>query len=410
MSILAKRLAAVKPSPTVAATAKAAELKAQGLDVIGLGAGEPDFDTPDHIKVAAKAAIDRGETKYTPAQGIPALRKAIVGKFKRENGLDYKTEQVTLGVGGKQVIFNAFLATVQEGDEVIVPAPYWVSYPDIVLMCGGTPVFVPCGENSRFKLSAEGLEQAITPKTKWLVLNSPNNPTGAAYTADELKALAAVLMKHPHVWVMTDDMYEHLTYDDFKFTTIGQLEPKLMDRTLTINGVSKAYSMTGWRMGYACGPVVLVKAMNMLQSQSATHPSSITQAATVTALDGSLDFLPPRNAAFKRRRDLVVKMLNQAKGIACRTPEGAFYVYPSCAGVIGKTTPKGRKITNDTDFVEALLDEALVAVVQGTAFGLSPYFRISYATVRPRRAGGRLHAHPEVLREPDVGVSAAAPL
>ncbi len=380
MSILAKRLAAVKPSPTVASTAKAQELKASGLDVIGLGAGEPDFDTPQHIKDAGKAAIDRGETKYTPPNGTPALRKSIVGKFKRENGLDYKPEQVTLGVGGKQVIFNAFLATVQEGDEVIVPSPYWVSYPDIVLLCGGTPVFVPCGENSRFKLTPEALAEAITPKTKWLVLNSPSNPTGAAYTEAELRALAAVLLKHPHVWVMTDDMYEHLTYDGFKFSTIAQLEPKLLDRTLTMNGVSKAYSMTGWRMGYACGPVELIKAMNMLQSQSATHPSSITQAATVAALDGSLDFLVERNEAFKRRRDLVVKMLNEAKGISCLVPEGAFYVYPSCAGAIGKTTPKGRKINTDTDFVEALLDEALVATVQGTAFGLSPYLRISYAT------------------------------
>ena len=380
MSFLAQRLAAVKPSPTVASTAKAAELKASGLDVIGLGAGEPDFDTPDHIKAAGKAAIDKGETKYTPPNGTLALRKAIVGKFKRENNLDYKIEQVTLGVGGKQVIFNAFLATVEEGDEVIVPSPYWVSYPDIVLLCGGTPVFVPCGENSRFKLTPEALEEAITPKTKWLVLNSPSNPTGAAYTEAELRALAAVLVKHPHVWVMTDDMYEHLTYDGFKFSTIGQLEPKLLDRTLTMNGVSKAYSMTGWRMGYACGPVALIKAMNMLQSQSATHPSSITQAATVAALEGPLDFLAPRNEAFKRRRDLVVKMLNEAKGISCLVPEGAFYVYPSCAGAIGKTTPKGRKINTDTDFVEALLDEALVATVQGTAFGLSPYLRISYAT------------------------------
>ena len=380
MSILAKRLSAVKPSPTIAATTKAAELKAQGLDVIGLGAGEPDFDTPDHIKAAAKAAIDRGDTKYTPTQGTPALRKAIVGKFKRDNGLDYKTEQVTLGVGGKQVIFNAFLATVEEGDEVIVPAPYWVSYPDIVLLCGGTPVFVACGENSRFKLTAEALDQAITPKTKWLVLNSPNNPTGAAYTADELKALAKVLLKHPHVWVMTDDMYEHLTYDGFAFTTICQLEPKLLDRTLTMNGVSKAYAMTGWRMGYGCGPLPLIKAMNMIQSQSASHPTSITQAATVAALDGPMDFLKPRNAAFKQRRDMVVKMLNEAEGLSCQTPEGAFYVYPSCAGAIGKTTPKGRTLTTDTDFVEALLDEGLVAAVQGTAFGLSPYFRISYAT------------------------------
>ncbi len=380
MSILANRLSAIKPSPTIAVTTKAAELKAQGLDVIGLGAGEPDFDTPDHIKAAGKAAIDKGETKYTPPNGTPALRKAIVAKFKRENGLDYTPEQVTVGVGGKQVIFNAFLATVQQGDEIIVPAPYWVSYPDIALLFGGTPVFVTCGENARFKLTADALAAAITPKTKWLVLNSPNNPTGAAYTREELRALADVLLKHPHVWVMTDDIYEHLTYDGFKFATLCEIEPKLMDRTLTLNGVSKAYSMTGWRMGYACGPVALIKAMNMIQSQSASHPTSITQAATVAALEGPLDFLAPRNEAFKQRRDMVVKMLNEAKGITCQTPEGAFYVYPSCAGVIGKTTPKGRKLATDTDFVEALLDEALVAAVQGSAFGLSPYFRISYAT------------------------------
>ena len=380
VSILAKRLAAVKPSPTIAATTKAAELKAQGLDVIGLGAGEPDFDTPDHIKAAGKAAIDRGETKYTPTNGTPALRKAIVDKFKRENGLDYKADQVTIGVGGKQVIFNAVLATVQDGDEVVIPTPYWVSYSDIVLMFGGTPIFVPCGENANFKISPEALEAAITPKTKWLIMNSPNNPTGAAYTQKELRALADVLLKHPHVWIMTDDMYEHLTYDGFKFTTMGQIEPKLMDRTLTINGVSKAYAMTGWRLGYACGPIELIKAMNMVQSQSASHPSSITQAATVTALNEPLDFLKPRNDMYKSRRDMVVKMLNEAKGITCQTPEGAFYVYPSCAGCIGKTTPKGRKIATDTDFVEALLEEALVAAVQGKAFGLSPYFRISYAT------------------------------
>jgi aspartate aminotransferase len=380
VSILAKRLDAVKPSPTIAVTTKAGELKAQGLDVIGLGAGEPDFDTPDHIKAAGKAAIDKGETKYTPTNGTPALRKAIVDKFKRENGLDYKPEQVTIGVGGKQVIFNAILASVQDGDEVIIPTPYWVSYSDIVLMFGGTPVFVPCGENARFKLSAEALEKAITPKTKWLIMNSPNNPTGAAYTEAELRSIADVLLKHPHVWVMTDDIYEHLTYDGFKFKTIAQVEPKLIDRTLTINGVSKAFSMTGWRMGYACGPLPLIKAMNMVQSQSASHPTSITQAATVTALNEPLDFIKPRNDAFKERRDMVVKMLNEAKGITCQTPEGAFYVYPSCAGVIGKTTPKGRKLNTDTDFVEALLEDALVAAVQGAAFGLSPYFRISYAT------------------------------
>ena len=380
MSILAKRLSAVKPSPTIAITTKAQELKASGKDIIGLSAGEPDFDTPEHIRNEAKAALDRGETRYTPANGTPALRKAIVDKFKRENELTYTPDQVTLGVGGKQVIFNAFFATVQEGDEVIVPAPYWVSYPDIVLMCGGTPVFVACGENSGFKLDAEGLEKAITPKTKWVVLNSPNNPTGAAYTADDLRKLADVLLKHPHVWVMTDDMYEHITYDGFKYTTIAQIEPKLLDRTLTMNGVSKAYSMTGWRMGYACGPLSLIKAMNMIQSQSATHPTSFVQSGTVAALNGPLGFLAERNAVFKERRDMVVKMLNEAKGISCLTPEGAFYVYPSCAGTIGKTTASGKKIATDTDFVTFLLEDEGVAAVQGTAFGLSPYFRISYAT------------------------------
>ena len=380
MSILARRLAAVKPSPTIAVTTKAGELKAKGLDVIGLGAGEPDFDTPDHIKAAGKAAIDRGETKYTPTNGTPALRKAIVDKFKRENGLSYATDQVTIGVGGKQVIFNAVLATVEDGDEVVIPTPYWVSYSDIVLMFAGTPVFVACGENSRFKLSPEALEAAITPKTKWLILNSPNNPTGAAYTEKELRGIADVLLRHPHVWVMTDDIYEHLTYDGFTFSTICQVETKLIDRTLTINGVSKAFAMTGWRLGYACGPLALVKAMNMVQSQSASHPSSITQAAAVVGLNEPLDFIKPRNQAYKQRRDMVVKMLNEARGITCQTPEGAFYVYPSCAGVIGKTTPKGRRLETDTDFVEALLDEVLVAAVQGAAFGLSPYFRISYAT------------------------------
>jgi aspartate aminotransferase len=380
VSILANRLAAVKPSPTIAVTTKAAELKAKGLDVIGLGAGEPDFDTPEHIREAGKKAIDKGETRYTPTNGTPALRKAIIDKFKRENGLTYTPDQVTLGVGGKQVLFNAILATVQEGDEVLIPTPYWVSYSDMVLMFGGKPMLIECGENAKFKLSGEALAAAITPKTKWLILNSPNNPTGAAYSEAELRSLADVLLKNPHVWVMTDDIYEHLTYDGFKFSTIAQVEPKLMDRTLTINGVSKAFSMTGWRLGYACGPLPLIKAMNMVQSQSASHPSSITQAAAVVALNDPLDFIAPRNEAFKRRRDLVVKMLNEAKGLDCKVPEGAFYVYPSCAGAIGKTTPKGRKINTDTDFVEALLDEALVAVVQGAAFGLSPYFRISYAT------------------------------
>lgn len=380
MSIIAKRLSAIQPSPTIAVTQKAAELKAAGMDVIGLGAGEPDFDTPDHIKAAAKDAIDRGETKYTAVAGTPALRKAISDKFKRENGLDYTPDQITVGCGGKQVLFNAFVATIDDGDEVVIPAPYWVSYPDIVLMCGGKPVFVECTEDNGFKLTAAQLEAAITPKTKWLVLNSPSNPTGAAYSAADLKALAEVLLKHPHVWVMVDDMYEHLVYDGFQFATIAQVEPKLHDRTLTTNGVSKAYAMTGWRVGYAAGPLPLIKAMNMVQSQSSTHTSSISQAAATAALNGPQEFLNEWRKAFVERRDLVVKMLNECEGLTCRTPEGAFYVYPSCAGVIGKTAPNGTVIKTDSDFVTALLESEGVAVVQGVAFGLSPYFRISYAT------------------------------
>jgi len=380
MSILASRLSAIKPSPTIAVTTKAAELRAAGNDVIGLGAGEPDFDTPDSIKDAAKAAMDRGETKYTPVAGTVALRKAIAAKFKKDNGLIYTPDQITVGCGGKQVLYNAIMATVEDGDEVIIPAPYWVSYPDITLLAGGTPVFVACPEETGFKLKAEDLEAAITPKTKWVILNSPNNPTGAAYTADELKALTDVLMRHPHVWVMSDDMYEHLVYDGFVFATPAQIEPGLFDRTLTCNGVSKAYSMTGWRVGYAGGPVELIKAINKIQSQSSTHTASISQAAAVEALNGSQDFIPERNAIFKQRRDLVVNLLNDIPGLSCRTPEGAFYVYPSCAGVIGKTTPDGRKIESDGDFVTALLELQNVAAVQGEAFGLSPYFRISYAT------------------------------
>jgi len=350
------------------------------VDVIGLGAGEPDFDTPDHIKAAAKAAIDKGETKYTAVAGTPALRKAIADKFKRENGLDYTIDQITVGCGGKQVLYNAFVATIDEGDEVVIPAPYWVSYPDIVLMCGGTPVFVECTEDNAFKLSPAQLEAAITPKTKWLILNSPSNPTGAAYSAADLKALADVLLKHPHVWIMVDDMYEHLVYDGFEFATIAQVEPKLYDRTLTTNGVSKAFSMTGWRVGYAAGPLPVIKAMNMVQSQSSTHTSSISQAAAVAALNGPLDFMVGWRQAFVERRDLVVKLLNECEGLTCRTPEGAFYVYPSCAALIGKTAPNGTKIESDSDFVTALLESEGVAVVQGAAFGLSPYFRISYAT------------------------------
>ncbi len=380
MSFLASRLSQIKPSPTIAVTQKAADLKAQGRDVIGLGAGEPDFDTPDNIKAAAKAAIDAGQTKYTAPAGTVELRKAICAKLKRENGLDYTPDQVTVGVGGKGVIFNALMATIDAGDEVIIPAPYWVSYPDITLLFGGKPVFVPCTEEHGFKLQPADLEAAITPKTKWLILNSPSNPTGAAYSWDEMKALTDVLLKHPHVWIMSDDMYEHLVYDGFKFCTPAQVEPKLYDRTLTMNGVSKAYAMTGWRVGYAAGPLPLIKAINMIQSQSVTHTASISQAASVEALNGTQDYIPKNAALFAKRRDLVVGLLNKAKGLTCRTPEGAFYVYPSCAGVIGKKTPDGKVINSDTDFVTYLLESEGVAVVQGEAFGLSPYFRISYAT------------------------------
>jgi aspartate aminotransferase len=380
MSIVADRLQRVKPSPTIAVTMKAAELKAAGKDVIGLGAGEPDFDTPENIKAAAKAAIDKGDTKYTAVDGTPALKKAISAKFKRENNLDYAPNQISVGTGGKQVLYNALMATLNPGDEVIIPAPYWVSYPDMVILADGKPVEVACSENQGFKLTPEALEAAITPKTKWLLLNSPSNPTGAAYTREDLRALADVLLKHPNVWIMTDDMYEHLVYDDFKFTTIAQVEPKLYERTLTVNGVSKSYCMTGWRIGYAGGPAPLIKAMAAIQSQSTSNPSSISQAAAVEALNGPQDFIPANNKVFKERRDLVVKMLNEAKGLRCPMPEGAFYVFPSCAGTIGKRTPQGKVIETDTDFVTYLLESVGVAVVQGSAFGLAPYFRISYAT------------------------------
>lgn len=380
MAFLSQRLGRIKPSPTIAVTQKAAELKAKGRDVIGLGAGEPDFDTPDHIKEAAKLAIDKGETKYTPVAGTLLLRQAISAKFKRDNELDYTFEQITVGCGGKQTIFNALMATLDAGDEVVIPAPYWVSYPDIVVLANGQPVIVPCPEENGFKLRAEDLDRAITPKTKWLILNSPSNPTGAAYTRAELKEITDVLLKHPHVWVMPDDMYEHVIYDDFKFTTPAQVEPRLYDRTLTLNGCSKAYCMTGWRVGYAAGPVELVRGMNNLQSQSTTHTSSISQAAAVAALNGPQDFIARNNEVFKQRRDLVVSMLNEAQGLSCHTPEGAFYVYPSCAGAIGKTTPNGQKIDTDDDFVTYLLEAEGVAAVQGSAFGLSPYFRVSYAT------------------------------
>ncbi len=380
MSFISERVGRIKPSPTIAVTQKAAELKAAGRDVIGLGAGEPDFDTPDHIKEAAKAAIDRGETKYTAVAGTLALRQAICAKFKRDNELEYTPEQVTVGCGGKQSIYNALMATIDPGDEVIIPAPYWVSYPDIVLLAQGKPVIVSCGAETGFKMGAEDLERAITPKTKWLILNSPGNPTGAAYNLAEMRALTDVLVRHPHVWVMTDDMYEHIVYDGFEFVTPAQVEPGLYERTLTLNGCSKAYAMTGWRVGYAAGAVELVKAMNKLQSQSTTHTCSISQAAAVAALNGPQDFIAANNALFRERRDLVVAMLNQAPGLVCHTPEGAFYVYPTCAGVIGKSTPDGKTIESDDDFVTYLLEAEGVAAVQGSAFGLSPCFRVSYAT------------------------------
>lgn len=380
MAFLADRLSAIKPSPTIAVTTKAQELKAAGRDVIGLGAGEPDFDTPAHICAAAKAAIDAGETRYTPAAGTVALRKAIVDKLARENSLNYTPAEITVGCGGKQTIYNALMATLNPGDEVIIPAPYWVSYPDITLLAGGVPVPVACGEDVGFKLTPAALEAAITPKSKWLMLNSPSNPTGATYTVDELKALGAVVLKHPHLWVMTDDMYEHVLYDDFVFGTMAEVVPALKERTLTLNGVSKSFAMTGWRVGYAAGPEPLIKAMNKIQSQSTTHTSSVSQAAAAAALNGGLDFLPERNAVFKQRRDLVVAALNAIPGMSCLTPEGAFYVYPSIKGLMGKTAPSGRIIHSDTAYVEDLLEAEGVAAVQGEAFGLSPYFRISYAT------------------------------
>lgn len=380
MAFISDALNRIQPSATIAISNKAMAMQAEGKNVIGLAAGEPDFDTPDNIKDAAIAAIKEGKTKYTAVDGIAELKKAIVAKFKRENNLDYKTSQVSVGTGGKQVLFNALMATVNPGDEVIVPAPYWVSYPDIVMLAGGTPVIVQGPADKGFKLQAADLDKAITAKTKWLILNSPSNPSGAAYAKDELRALADVLLKHPHVWVLTDDMYEHLVYDNFAFTTIAQVEPKLYDRALTMNGVSKSYCMTGWRIGYGAGPENLIKAMAKLQSQSTSNPSSIAQWAAVEALNGPQDFIPANNKVFKERRDLVVSMLNQAKGITCATPEGAFYVYPSCAGVIGKTAPSGNVITNDEVFVTELLAAEGVAAVHGAAFGTSPFFRISYAT------------------------------
>ncbi|ATI41463.1 aspartate aminotransferase [Pacificitalea manganoxidans] len=380
MSFLSATLDRVKPSATIAVTTKAGELKAAGRDVIGLGAGEPDFDTPENIKQAGIRAIEAGKTKYTPADGIPELKQAICAKLKRDNGLDYSPKQISVGTGGKQILYNALMATLNPGDEVIIPAPYWVSYPDMVLLAGGEPVAVETSIDTAFKLTPEKLEAAITPKTKWFIFNSPSNPTGAGYTHAELKALTDVLMKHPHVWVMTDDMYEHLVYDDFEFCTPAQVEPGLYDRTLTCNGVSKAYAMTGWRIGYAAGPEKLINAMRKIQSQSTSNPCSISQWAAVEALNGPQDFIPENNVMFQRRRDLVVKMLNEAEGIECPVPEGAFYVYPSVQGCIGKTSAGGASIDSDEAFATALLEEKGVAVVFGAAFGLSPYFRVSYAT------------------------------
>lgn len=380
MAFISESLKKIKPSPTLAVTAKAAELKAQGKDIIGLGSGEPDFDTPINIKEAAKKAIDKGETKYTAVDGTPALKKAIVDKFKRENGLEYSPANITVGTGGKQVIYNALIATLNVEDEVIIPSPYWVSYPDIVALGNGTSVFVDCTEENGFKMKPDQLRKAITPKTKWLILNSPSNPTGASYSFDELKSLTDVLLEFPHVYIMSDDIYEHVNYDGFKFFTVAQVEPKLKDRTLTVNGVSKAYSMTGWRIGYAAGPVELIKAISVIQSQSTSNPSSISQAAAVEALNGTQDFIQPHNELFKRRRDMLVNGLRAIPGLTCNNPEGAFYVFPGCKGVFGKKTPSGKVINNDNDFAAYLLEDYLVAVVPGVAFGAEGFFRISYAT------------------------------
>ncbi|MGO4283065.1 pyridoxal phosphate-dependent aminotransferase [Bosea sp. UNC402CLCol] len=387
MSLLSSKLKAVKPSPTIAITRTAAELRRQGKDIIGLSQGEPDFDTPDHIKAAAKAAIDKGATKYTDVDGTPELKAAVAAKFRRENGLNYDASMVSVGTGGKQVIYNALCATLDAGDEVVVPAPYWVSYPDMVRLAGGTPVIPLCPEASGFKLTPAILRAALSQRTKWLILNSPSNPTGAGYSAAELKGLAEVLLDFPAVHVLTDDMYEHLRYDGWQFATIAAVEPRLFSRTLTVNGVSKSYAMTGWRIGFAGGPSELIKAMATLQSQSTTNPSSVSQAAAVAALTGPLDFLAERNAVFQTRRDLCLEAFSRIEGLSCATPEGAFYLYPSCAGLIGRKRPDGRVIANDADFVDYLLSDANVAAVPGVAFGLEPYFRISFAT-----GTDRLHA------------------
>jgi aspartate aminotransferase len=378
--LIANRLKTIRPSPTLAVNRKAAELRASGLDVIDLGVGEPDFPTPLHIIEAAKVAMDKGETKYTIVDGSMALKKAICGKFERENNLKYATDQITVGTGAKQVLFNALFATINPGEEVIIPAPYWVSYLDIVAFAEGTPVIVNTKESSGFKLKPEDLEKAINENTKWLILNSPSNPTGSAYSFEELKALADVLLKYPQVLIMTDDIYEHVIYDGFKFATIAQVEPELFSRTFTLNGVSKAYAMTGWRLGYGGGSKEIIKAISVIQSQSTSNPCSISQAAAIAALNGKQEFIEENNAIFQRRRDLVVKALNEIKGIRCSNPNGAFYVFPSCHDLIGKKTPKGMVIKNDNDFAAYLLEEALVAVVPGIAFGAENYFRISYAT------------------------------
>ncbi len=379
MSIISDSLKRIKPSPTIAVTQKARELKAAGKDVIGLGAGEPDFDTPDNIKQAAIKAIKDGDTKYTAVDGTPALKKAIVEKFKKENNLDYTTDQITVGAGGKHVIYNAMMATLNDGDEVIIPAPYWVSYPDIVLLAGGKPVVMECDEKQGFKINPSDLEKFITPKTKWIILNSPSNPTGACYSEKDIREIAKVLEKHSHIFILSDDIYEHVTYEGFKFFTIAQIE-SLKERVLTMNGVSKAYSMTGWRIGYAAGPNEIIKAIAKIQSQSTTNPSSISQAASVEALSGIQDFIKKRADSFQERRDFVVKALNDIDGIECLNPDGAFYVFPSCKDLIGKKDTNGKEIKSDSDFVQSLLENSGIAVVQGSAFGLEGFFRISYAT------------------------------
>ena len=405
MSIpLSATLARVKPSPTMAITQLAGEMKAAGRDVIGLSAGEPDFDTPAHIREAAKAAIDQGHTRYTAIDGIPELKSAIAGKFARDNHLDYAPAEISVASGGKQILYNALMATLNPGDEVIIPAPYWVSYPDMVLLAGGTPVIVPAGLDAGFKITPAQLDAAITPRTRWLIFNSPSNPTGAAYSETEIRALTDVLLRHPQVWVLSDDIYEHITFDGFRFTTPAEVEPRLRDRTLTMNGVSKAYAMTGWRIGYGAGPKPLIDAMRKMQSQSTSCPTSVSQYAALAALTGPQDFIAPNAALFQRRRDLVVTALNACPGLACPTPEGAFYVYPSIAGLIGRTSPAGAPLTDDAAFATALLQETGVAIVHGTAFGLSPHFRVSYAAA-DERAGGGLRPDQDVLRGGGVGAA-----